>query len=322
MTRLLVTGAAGFIGSHLVEAAIARGHQVVGVDNFDPVYERSIKERNLAGALKSDLFQFHEADVRDRDAMAALLDQRTVVVHLAARAGVRPSFEQVVDYADVNLTGTATVARAALDAGVSRMVFASSSSVYGDHTPMPFQETAPAVEPVSPYAATKRAGELLLGALGMSTGLRVAALRFFSVFGPRQRPDLALHAFSGRMVRGEAVTLYGDGTAVRDYTYVADVVRAILAAADWTASARPGVTPFNICGAAPVSLSTLVTTLADALGVTPEIEFAPPPAGDVLSTAGDPARARTVLGHEPQTTFAEGVAQFVAWFREAHAEQR
>jgi UDP-glucuronate 4-epimerase len=311
MTRLLVTGAAGFIGSHLVEAALAAGHEVVGVDNFDPTYARE----GAAG------FMFHETDIRDRDSMAALLDPGTVVVHLAARAGVRPSFEQVVEYTDINLTGTATLARAALDAGVTRMVFASSSSVYGDGTPVPFQEDAPAMAPRSPYAATKRAGELLLDALGASSGLRVAALRLFSVYGPRQRPDLVLHAFCRRLAQGEPVTLFGDGTASRDYTYVADVVRAILAAADWTAAAPAGVTPFNICGAAPVSLQTLVTTLADALGVTPVVRFAPLPAGDVLATAGDPARARALLGHEPRTNFSEGVAAFVAWFEEAHAEQ-
>jgi UDP-glucuronate 4-epimerase len=321
MTRLLVTGAAGFIGSHLVEAALAAGHEVVGVDNFDPTYAREAKERNLAAVQGAAGFMFHETDIRDRDSMAALLDPGTVVVHLAARAGVRPSFEQVVEYTDINLTGTATLARAALDAGVTRMVFASSSSVYGDGTPVPFQEDAPAMAPRSPYAATKRAGELLLDALGASSGLRVAALRLFSVYGPRQRPDLVLHAFCRRLAQGEPVTLFGDGTASRDYTYVADVVRAILAAADWTAAAPAGVTPFNICGAAPVSLQTLVTTLADALGVTPVVRFAPLPAGDVLATAGDPARARALLGHEPRTNFSEGVAAFVAWFEEAHAEQ-
>lgn len=322
MTRLLVTGAAGFIGSHFVDAAVAAGHEVVGVDNFDPAYDRASKERNLAGALSSGLFEFHEADIRERDAMRALLDPGTVVVHLAARAGVRPSFEQVAEYSDINLHGTAALARAALDAGVTRMVFASSSSVYGDGTPVPFREDAPAVEQVSPYAATKRAGELLLGALGAGTGLRVAALRFFSVYGPRQRPDLALHMFCRRMFRGEPVTLYGDGTAVRDYTYVTDVVRAIFAAAEWTASAPPGITAFNICGGTPVSLRMLVTTLAGSLGIEPDVQFAPLPPGDVLATAGDPERARTMLGHQPQTTFAEGVARFVAWFREAHAEQR
>lgn len=321
MTRLLVTGAAGFIGSHLVEAALAEGHEVVGVDNFDPAYQRAAKERNLEGVRGNAGFTFHEADIRDSFAMRALMDPGTVVIHLAARAGVRPSFEQVVEYTAINLNGTASLARAALDAGVTRMVFASSSSVYGDDTPLPFREDAPAMNPVSPYAATKRAGELLLDSLGASAGLRVAALRFFSVYGPRQRPDLALHTFCRLLAQGKPVTLFGDGSAVRDYTYVADVVRAVLAAAGWTASAPAGVTPFNVCGAAPVSLRTLVTTLAGALGVTPEVRFAPLPAGDVLATAGDPARTRTLLGHEPRTNFSEGVAAFVAWFEEVHAEQ-
>jgi UDP-glucuronate 4-epimerase len=322
MTRLLVTGAAGFIGSHVVEAALAQGHEVVGVDNFDPVYDRATKEANLAGVMGSDRFEFHEADIRDRIRIGQLLEPGTVVIHLAARAGVRPSFEQVAEYADINVTGTASVARAALDAGANRMVFASSASVYGDGTPLPFREDAAAMEPASPYAASKRAGELLLDALARATGLRVAALRYFSVYGPRQRPDLAIHTFCRQLLRGEPVTLFGDGSARRDYTFVGDAVRTTLAAADWTANAEPGVTTFNVCAAAPVALRDMVEAVAGELGVTPELRFRPLPPGDVQATAGDPARAAKVLGHQPQTTFAEGVAQFVAWFGEAHAEQR
>lgn len=322
MTRLLVTGAAGFIGSHVVETALARGHEVVGIDNFDPVYDRATKEANLAGVLGSSRFEFHEADIRDRTRLRQLLEPGTVVVHLAARAGVRPSFDQVAEYADINIAGTASLARAALDAGVSRMVFASSASIYGDSTPLPFREDAVAVEPASPYAASKRAGELLLDALARGTGLRVAALRYFSVYGPRQRPDLAIHTFCRHLLQGEPVTLFGDGSALRDYTFVGDAARTTLAAAEWTGTAEPGVTAFNVCAAAPIALRNMVEAVASALGVTPEIRFEPLPAGDVLATAGDPARAEKVLGHKSQTTFAEGVAQFVAWFGEAHAEQR
>lgn len=322
MTRLLVTGAAGFIGSHVVEAALAAGHEVVGVDNFDPVYDRTVKEKNLSGALESDRFQFHEADIRDRSRIRQLLEPGMVVIHLAARAGVRPSFDRVTEYVDINVTGAASVARAAVDAGVTRMVFASSSSVYGDTTPLPFSEDATAVEPVSPYAASKRSAELVLDALARNTGLSVAALRYFTVYGPRQRPDLAIHTFCRQLTRGEPVTLFGDGTATRDYTFVADAVRTTLAAADWTAVSPPGVTVFNVCAAAPVALREMVGTVAGVLGVTPDIRYEPLPPGDVLATAGDPARARAVLGHQSRTTFAEGVTQFVAWFGEAHAEQR
>lgn len=322
MTRMLVTGAAGFIGSHVVEAALAAGHQVAGIDNFDPVYDRATKERNLSGALESDRFEFHEADIRDRSRLRQLLEPGMVMIHLAARAGVGPSFERVAEYTDINVTGTASVARAALDAGVTRMVFASSSSVYGDTTPLPFREDATAIEPVSPYAASKRSAELVLDALARGTGLRVAALRYFTVYGPRQRPDLAIHTFCRQLTRGEPVTLFGDGTATRDYTFIADAVRTTLTAAEWTSTAPPGVTVFNVCAAAPVALREVIGTVAGTLGVTPDIRYEPLPPGDVKATSGDPARAREVLGHQSQTTFAEGVAQFVAWFGGAHAEQR
>ncbi len=318
MTRVLVTGAAGFIGSHLVEALARRGDEVVGIDNFDPFYARTMKERNLAemGCLPG--FRFHEQDMLDVHALQALLTPDTVIVHLAARAGVRPSIADPMGYARANVTGTAAVLEAARRAGVSRIAFGSSSSIYGDSTPPPFREDAAAVDPVSPYAATKRAGELLIHAVAPIYGIRCAALRFFTVYGPRQRPDLAIHAFARRMVAGEVITLFGDGTQARDYTYCDDIVAGVTAAIDWTATAPIGLEPFNLGGNRSVPTGAMVAELAQALGIEPRLQWGPMQPGDVQRTAADLTRSGTVLGYAPVTPFPEGIRRFVAWFREAH----
>lgn len=318
MTRVVVTGAAGFIGSHLVEALARRGDEVVGVDNFDPFYARTAKERNLAEIGELPNFAFHEADVLDVDRMTALLTPASVVVHLAAKAGVRPSLADPVGYARANVTGTAAMIEAARRAGASRFVFGSSSSVYGDATPVPFREDAVAVEPVSPYAATKRAAELLLRAVAPLYGLRVASLRFFTVYGPRQRPDLAIHAFVRRMSEGRPVTLFGDGTQSRDYTYCDDIVAGVVSAIEWTASAPLGVETFNLGGNRTVRTGDMVEEIARALGVRPEVEWAPMQPGDVQRTAADLTKSGAVLGYAPRTSFPEGIRRFVAWYREAH----
>lgn len=319
MRRALVTGAAGFIGSHLVEALEARGAEVVGVDNFDPFYPRAVKERNLADIGPRRGFTFHEADIRDAAGIAALLTPDTTIVHLAAKAGVRPSLADPAGYSDVNVTGTAAIIEAARRAGVSRIVFGSSSSVYGDTTPVPFRENAPAVEPVSPYAATKRAGELLLASLAPILGLRIAALRFFTVFGPRQRPDLAIHAFTRQMIEGRPLTLFGDGTQSRDYTYCDDIVAGILGALTWVETAPVGMEAFNLGGCRPVPLTAMVAEIALALGIEPAIEWAPMQPGDVQHTFADLTKSRQLLGYSPSTPFPEGIRRFVAWFRETHA---
>jgi UDP-glucuronate 4-epimerase len=318
VTRILVTGAAGFIGSHLVEALARRGDEVIGVDNFDPFYARAIKERNLAEAGALPGFSFREQDVLDADALEALLTPDTVVVHLAAKAGVRPSLADPVGYARANVTGTAAVAEAARRAGVSRLVFGSSSSVYGDSTPVPFREDAIAIEPVSPYAATKRAAELFLHSVAPIYGLRVASLRFFTVYGPRQRPDLAIHALARRMVEGRTVTLFGDGTQSRDYTYCDDIVAGAVAAVDWTADAGVGVDTFNLGGNLPVPTGVMVEEIARALGIEPRVEWAPMQPGDVQRTAADLTKSQAVLGYLPRTAFPEGIRRFVTWFREAY----
>lgn len=322
MTRVLVTGAAGFIGSHVMEALLGRGDEVIGVDNFDPFYPRAMKERNLREIGERPGLRFVERDMLDVDALAPLLTADSVLVHLAGKAGVRPSIADAVGYARTNVMGTTAVLEAARRAGVVRVVYGSSSSVYGDATPAPFREDAPAVIPVSPYAATKRGGELILQALASLHGFRAASLRFFTVYGPRQRPDLAIHAFARRLAQGLPLTLYGDGSQARDYTYFEDIVRGVLAAVDWTAAAPVGMDIFNVGGARPVPLRLLVGVLADAMGVEPQLEWAPLPPGDVQRTFADLEKSRRVLGYDPRTSLEDGIARFVTWFRRAYAEER
>jgi UDP-glucuronate 4-epimerase len=318
VTRVLITGAAGFIGSHLVEALAHRGDEVIGLDNFDPFYPRSMKEGNLAemGALRE--FTFHEQDILDVEAMQARLTPDTVIVHLAAKAGVRPSLADPVGYARANVTGTAAVIEAARRAGVSRFVFGSSSSVYGDSTPVPFREDAVAVEPVSPYAATKRAGELFLDSVASIYGFRAASLRFFTVYGPRQRPDLAIHAFARKMMKGDTLTLFGDGTQARDYTYCDDIVAGVIAAVDWTKTAPIGVETFNLGGNRSIRTGDMVAEIARAIGIEPKIQWGPMQPGDVQRTAADLGKSGAVLGYAPKTPFPEGIRRFVGWFREAY----
>ena len=255
----------------------------------------------------------------DVESLQARLTPETVIVHLAAKAGVRPSLADPVGYARANVTGTAAVIEAARRAGVTRFVFGSSSSVYGDSTPVPFREDAVAIEPVSPYAATKRAGELFLDSVAPIYGLRCASLRFFTVYGPRQRPDLAIHAFARKMVKGDTLTLFGDGTQARDYTYCDDIVAGVIASVLWTETAPIGVETFNLGGNRSIRTGDMVAEIAGALGIEPKIEWGPMQPGDVQRTAADISKSGAVLGYAPKTPFPDGIRRFVGWFREAYA---
>ncbi|MFN2571995.1 MAG: NAD-dependent epimerase/dehydratase family protein [Gemmatimonadales bacterium] len=317
--RYLVTGAAGFIGSHLSEALIARGDTVTGVDNFDAFYARDVKERNLAGLRKLAGFRFVEADVA-RDAMP--LEGITAIVHLAAKPGVRPSLEDPGAYMEANVTATARLIDAARRAGIMRVVFGSSSSVYGNATPAPFAETEPAVLPISPYAASKRAGELLAHAFASLYPLKIICLRFFTVYGPRQRPDLAIHKFTDLIARDRPVRMHGDGSSERDYTYITDALSGIVAGLDWTATAAPGtVETVNLGGGARVRLERLLALIAAALGREPRIERHPDQPGDVRLTDADLAHAGKVLGFRPRVGIEEGIRKFVDWYEEVHGRQ-
>jgi UDP-glucuronate 4-epimerase len=313
METILVTGGAGFIGSHLVDRLLADGRRVVALDNFDGFYPAEIKERNLAAASRHPAFRLVRGDIRDRDAVEASLSPGPVaaVVHLAARAGVRPSIEQPELYVSVNLDGTARLLEAARRHGVGTFVFGSSSSVYGNNEKVPFAEDDPVDRPISPYAATKRGGELLAHTYHHLFGVNVACLRFFTVFGPRQRPDLAIHKFARLMADGNPVPVFGDGTNGRDYTYVEDIVEGIVRA---TARIR-GFRIWNLGGSAPVLLNDLVAKLAQGLGVTPRLDRLPRQPGDVDRTWADIARAGADLDWAPRTGFDAGLARFLEWFR-------
>lgn len=313
---VLVSGAAGFIGSHLAEALLAAGESVVGLDDLDPFYAVAAKERNLALLKARPGFTDVRGDVRDPTAWASLPDDVEAVVHLAARAGVRPSLADPALYADVNVTGTARMLEFARARGVRAVVFASSSSVYGNTSTVPFTESDPADAPISPYAATKRAGELLCRAAHEQTGLSIAALRLFTVHGPRQRPDLAIHKFARLLAAGRPLPRYGDGSSARDYTYVSDTVRGIRSA---LALARDQAGLFevvNLGGGDPVTLADLITLVGEEMGIEPAIEPLPMQTGDVRRTWADLARARALLDYEPEVPLRDGVRRFVRWFEE------
>ena len=318
MTRVLLTGAAGFIGSHVAERLVARGDEVVGLDNFDAFYPRETKEANVAGLRRSPGFRLVEGDIRDRDLVAGLLTSEMAVIHLAARAGVRPSLEDPALYASVNIEGTAVVLEAARRAGLRRLVFGSSSSVYGDTAPVPFSEEWPALLPISPYAATKRAGELLCATFTQLYGQRAMALRFFTVYGPRQRPDLAIHKFTGLIREGRPVPFYGDGSSERDYTYIDDIVGGVAAALDWTAAPEPGLEIVNLGESRTTSLSALVDLIARAVGREARLERQPAQPGDVRRTCADVRKAARLLGYRPGVTVEQGIPRFVRWYEGIH----
>jgi UDP-glucuronate 4-epimerase len=320
MTTTLVTGGAGFIGSHLCERLIADGHRVVAVDNFDPFYPEPVKRRNLEAIVGHPRFTLVEADIRDTDTLhgavvSAGIDDATVVVHLAARAGVRPSIEEPLLCSQVNLDGTVAVLELARRLGARRFVFGSSSSVYGNNEKVPFSEADPVEYPISPYAATKRAGELLCHTYHHLYGLSVVCLRFFTVYGPRQRPDLAIHKFARLLSDGRPVPMFGDGSTERDYTYIDDIVEGVAGAIRFTASEAPVWRIVNLGGSRTTSLARLVELVSGALGVEPRIERHPLQPGDVQRTFADVRLAGELFGYEPATPVEQGIPRFAEWFR-------
>jgi len=316
--RILVTGAAGFIGGHCCRALLGEGYEVVGIDNFDPFYDRAIKEQGLSELLTHDGFVFHEGDIRDTDAVSSALEGSQAVLHLAARAGVRPSIEQPALYSSVNIEGTVVLLEACQRLGIRQFVFGSSSSVYGDSTPAPFSEDVTALEPISPYAATKRAGELMCHTYWHLYRLRIAALRFFTVYGPRQRPDLAIHRFTRLLHEGKPIRQFGDGSMERDHTHVDDIVKGVLGAVKWVDSDEPAFEIFNLGESRTVRLDRLIQLIGDACGIEPKIDLLPPQPGDVQRTFADISKARRVLGYDPTVTIEDGIPAFAKWYEETH----
>jgi UDP-glucuronate 4-epimerase len=316
--RVLVTGAAGFIGSHLAERLVARGDEVVGFDNFDPFYPRAAKERNLEALRAAPRFTLVEGDLRvAADVERALgASPPDTIAHLAALAGVQPSLADPVRYADVNVLGTVRLAEAARARGVRRFVFASSSSVYGAGSEPPFKESDPCLTPVSPYASTKRAGELALFTAHHLYGLDVTCLRFFTVYGPRQRPDLAIHKFARLILAGRPIPLFGDGGTSRDYTWIDDIVDGVVAAVDeQSRGAAPGYRIYNLGGSRTTTLLGLVELLSGALGKRPVIDWKPEQPGDMKRTLADVSLAGRALGYAPRVPIEEGIARFADWVK-------
>jgi UDP-glucuronate 4-epimerase len=314
--KVLVTGIAGFIGSHLGRRLLDEGHEVTGLDSFDSyLYGAAPKERNAAALGTHPRLRLVRGDIGDGRLLRELAEGVDVVAHLAALAGVRPSIADPPRYARTNVEGTLNVLEACRAAGVQRLVFASSSSVYGarpDATGA-FVESDPCLRPASPYAATKRAGELLCATYRDLFGIGSALLRFFTVYGPRQRPDMAIHAFTRRIAAGETVTLFGDGSSARDYTFIDDIVEGTYAACR---AVRAGqCTAYNLGGSRTTTLWRMVELIAAALGQPVRVKFLPDQPGDVPRTFADVARAARDLGYAPQVPIEEGIRRFVAWYQ-------
>ena len=313
--RVLVTGGAGFIGSHLVEKLLAEGHEAAILDDFNDFYDPQIKRSNIAGLQKNTpIFQI---DLRDNNAVRALFHREKfdAIAHLAARAGVRPSIAQPLLYYDTNVNGSLHLLEAARIVGIERFIFASSSSVYGICKKVPFSEDFHLTQTISPYAATKIAGEFLCSTFSHLYQMQVVALRFFTAYGPRQRPDLAIHKFTRRILRGEAIDQFGDGTTRRDYTYIDDIIQGVMAALRYNA------TPFEIFNLGEnetVQLKELIAEIELVVGKKAKINRLPEQAGDVPVTCADISKAARLLNYRPTTKLRDGLPRFIEWFRKTH----
>ncbi len=325
---ILVTGGAGFIGSHLTEALLKSQQKVIVLDNFNDFYDPEIKRGNIKAittkmaelGIPEDHFQIVEGDIRNTEQMDKLFASFSIqlVVHLAAMAGVRPSISVPLLYNDVNINGTLNLLELCRKYGVKKFVFASSSSVYGNNKKVPFSETDFVDHPVSPYAATKRAGELLCHTYHHLYGMDIACLRFFTVYGPGQRPDLAIHKFTKLIINDEEVPFYGDGTTERDYTYIEDIIDGVVKAIQWVQAGQGLYEIFNLGESRTVNLKEMVTTLEKEIGKKAKLKVLPMQPGDVQRTYADITKAQKILGYQPTTAFEDGIKQFIQWYKEVN----
>lgn len=319
--RILLTGGAGFIGSHVAEALLRARAPLCIVDNLDTFYSPAWKKSNLRAIRKAGKFLFFDKDICSASSMRGVFRKfrPEIVIHLAARAGVRPSIEQPRLYEHVNLAGTMNLLDLCREFKVSRFVFGSSSSVYGASSRAPFSEDQPDLHPISPYAATKLAGELFCYTYAHLYSFPIVALRFFTVYGPRQRPDLAIHKFVARIEAGKTLPIFGDGSAGRDYTFVDDIVDGVLASLDFRFSPKAGAPfeIFNLGNSHPVQLSDLVRLIEKTTGKRAILEKKPPQEGDVPLTWANISKARRLLGYQPRTSIESGLRKFVSWYRTA-----
>jgi len=315
MKKILITGGAGFIGSHLVDRLLYEGEwQVSVVDDFNDFYDPAIKRANVSRHEKNPNYRLFEADIRDKTALGNIFagNNFDCIVHLAARAGVRPSLAEPLLYAETNINGTMNLLELAREHGIKQFVFGSSSSVYGINAKVPFSEDDPIRQPISPYAATKAAGELISHAYTHLYGIRSVCLRFFTVYGPRQRPDLAINKFARLMGAGKPIPVFGDGTTRRDYTFIDDIIAGVRAAIDYDKSDYEVI---NLGESRTVELRELISFIEKELGVTAKIDRQPLQPGDVPQTFADTTKARQLLGYNPQTQIEDGIKKFVEWFQ-------
>ena len=318
--NILVTGGAGFIGSHLVDRLLNEGiWRVVVVDDLNDFYSPEIKQRNIAGAAADPDFKLYQTDIRDGDGLRDVFKENRFdcITHLAGRAGVRPSLLEPKLYAETNINGTLNLLELAREFGVKQFVFGSSSSVYGINAKVPFSEDDPIRQPISPYAATKAAGELLCHTYTHLYDIRTVCLRFFTVYGARQRPDLAIHKFSKLILEGRPIPMFGDGTARRDYTYIDDIIQGVRAAIDYDKSMHE---VFNLGESETTELTRLIELIEQSLGKKAIIDRQPPQPGDVPITYADISKAKRLLGYNPTTKIEDGIPKFVEWFKSSQTE--
>lgn len=316
--NILITGAAGFIGSHISEYFIEKGNRVIGIDNYDDFYPAHFKDSNISGLIKSPEFQFYKSDLRDEKTIDSIFAKENIglVIHLAAKAGVRPSIENITEYYDVNVNGSISLLETMRKYSVKKMLFASSSSVYGNNPKVPFSESDRVDDPISPYASTKKSGELLCHVYTHLYGFDITCLRFFTVFGPRQRPDLAIHKFTRLIDLGKPIPFFGDGNTARDYTYIDDIVNGISCAANHMS----GYKIYNLGESRTITLKQLVESIEKAVGKPAILNKLPLQQGDVKITYADISKAKSEIGYQPKFDLETGINNFVKWYQHHKSE--
>ena len=317
MKTYLITGGAGFIGSSISDKLIKQGNKVVTIDNFCDFYNEKIKQNNIKPLIKNNNFKVYKKDIRDRQALNKIFDENNIdiVIHLAAMAGVRPSIENPILYQEVNCLGTQNILEEMKVHDVKKLVMASSSSVYGNCKEVPFREDMIVDFAISPYAATKKANEVMTHVYHKLFEFNVMMLRFFTVYGPKQRPDLAINKFTRLMMEDKEIPMFGDGTTSRDYTYIGDIVDGILKSCDYCINHKDVYEILNIGNSSPISLKQMIETIGKALNKEPKIKQLPMQPGDVNRTFADISKAKRMLGYEPKISFEEGIQNFVEWYK-------
>lgn len=318
MNTYFITGGAGFIGSTLSEKLIKEGHKVIAIDNFCDFYDKKIKENNVKELMQEQNFKLYRKDIRDKESIKQILDENqiNIVVHLAAMAGVRPSIENPTLYQEVNCMGTQNILEEMKEHGVKNLVMASSSSVYGNCKEVPFKEDMIVDYAISPYAATKKANEVMTHVYHKLYDMNVIMLRFFTVYGPKQRPDLAINKFTRLMLDNQEIPMFGDGSTSRDYTYIDDIVDGIIKSCNYVSENKDVYEILNLGNSSPVSLKEMINTIAKVTGTQARIKQLPMQPGDVDRTFADISKAKSLIGYEIKTSFEDGIKKFVNWYKE------